>query len=206
MDEWIRQFLEQYGSFGVGLLMLIENVFPPIPSELVMPWAGYAVSQNNLSFVGAVSAGSIGSFAGALFWYWLARHIGAERLAVWADRHGAWLTLTRRDLDRTEKWFDRWGSTAVLACRLVPGLRTLISIPAGFSKMPIGRFTAFTAVGTVLWTLILAAIGWWLGDNYADLSGPLSWISTLVVGGLFAIWFYRLLRQHKRHQHARDHG
>ncbi|GAA4458693.1 DedA family protein [Novipirellula rosea] len=195
MEKWITEFLEQFGAAGVGLLMLAENIFPPMPSEIVMPWAGYSVSQGNVSFIAVVTAGSIGSFLGALAWYLLARWIGKERLARWIDGHGAWLTITRRDLDQVDQWFEKWGSVAVLVCRMIPGIRTLISVPAGFAAMPIGRFSVFTAIGTVLWTALLAGIGWWLGDHYKDLAAPLSWVSMAVIAGLFAWWIWRVLRQ-----------
>ncbi len=195
MNDWIMNVLEQFGAIGVGLLMLIENIFPPIPSEVVMPWAGYAVSQGNMSFVAAVTAGSIGSFVGALLWYYVARWIGKARLAHWIEGHGDWLTITPEDLDRLDDWFESWGSMAVLICRMIPGVRTLISVPAGFSEMPVGRFSLFTAIGTVMWTSMLAAIGWWLGDNYGQLVDPLGWVSTAVIVGLFGWWAWRLFFQ-----------
>lgn len=198
MNEWIESFLEDYGSVGVGILMLVENVFPPLPSEVIMPWAGYAVSQGDLSLTMAILAGSVGSFAGAMFWYWVAIAVGRERLSRWIQHHGHWLTIHHDDLRRTEQWFGRWGDVAVLVCRMIPGLRTLISVPAGFVGMPHGRFTLFTAVGTVAWTSLLTGIGWWLGDNYAVLAGPLSWVSLIVMMILAAIWLYRLARQHRQ--------
>ena len=195
MEKWITDFLEQFGAAGVGLLMLAENIFPPMPSEVVMPWAGYSVSQGNTSFIAVVTAGSVGSFCGAMAWYLLARWIGKERLARWIDGHGAWLTISPKDLDRVDAWFEQWGSAAVLLCRMVPGIRTLISVPAGFAEMPIGRFSLFTAIGTVIWTSLLAGIGWWLGDNYKNLASPLSWVSMVVVAGLFGWWLWRVVRQ-----------
>ncbi|GAA4467971.1 DedA family protein [Novipirellula rosea] len=195
MDHWIINVLEQLGAIGVGVLMLMENVFPPIPSELVMPWAGYSVSQGEMSFVAAVTAGSIGSFAGALLWYFVARWIGKARLAHWIDGYGAWLTITPADLDRLDDWFESWGAIAVLICRLVPGIRTLISIPADFSEMPMKRFSLYTAIGTVIWTAVLVLIGWWLGDNYEQLAGPLGWVSTAVIVGMFGWWVWRLHAQ-----------
>lgn len=197
MDQWIETILEQFGAFGVGMLMLLENVFPPIPSELVMPWAGYSVSQGQSSFVAVVASGSIGSFAGAWAWYWVARRIGKERLATWVDKHGAWLTITGTDIDQVDRWFEQWGAAAVLLCRLIPGLRTLISVPAGFAEMPPAKFSAYTAVGTVAWTTLLAVIGFWLGKNYGDLAGPLSWVSSGVIVVMLAIWIYRLIQQHR---------
>ncbi|WP_339887621.1 DedA family protein [Rhodopirellula europaea] len=197
MDQWIESILEQFGAFGVGMLMLLENVFPPIPSELVMPWAGYSVSQGQSSFIAVVIAGSTGSFVGAYAWYWVARRIGKERLATWVDKHGAWLTISRNDIDQVDRWFERWGAAAVLLCRLIPGLRTLISVPAGFADMPPVKFSAYTAIGTIAWTALLAVIGLWLGKNYGDLAGPLSWVSSGVIAVMLAIWVYRLVQQHR---------
>jgi membrane protein DedA with SNARE-associated domain len=202
MNDWIKDFLEHYEALGVGVLMVVENIFPPIPSEVVMPWAGYSVSQGNFSFLAAVAAGSVGSFAGALFWYWIGWVVGRERLATWLDCHGAWLTLSRSDLQRTEDWFARWGHVTVLLCRMIPGVRTFISVPAGLARMPLLRFSIYTAIGTILWTVFLAGMGWWLGDNYASLADPLGWVSILVVAILLAIWLYRLVRQ----QHAKATG
>ncbi|TWT64893.1 DedA family protein [Allorhodopirellula solitaria] len=198
MHSMISEFLEHYGALGVAALMLLENIFPPIPSELVMPWAGYSVSQSEMSFAAVVTAGSCGSFIGAMLWYFLARWIGKDRLARWIEGHGVWLTITPQDLDRVEDWFDAWGTVAVFVCRMIPGLRTLISVPAGFAQMPIGRFTVMTALGTVIWTALLAGLGWWLGDNYSQLAGPLGWISTAVVAAMFAWWVYRLVQHRSR--------
>lgn len=195
MEYWIQTTLDQLGVTGVGVLMLLENIFPPIPSEVVMPWAGYAVSQGNMSFLGVVCSGSIGSFIGTVVWYYAARAIGKDRLADWIERHGAWLTIKPSDLSAVDRWFERWGASAVLLCRMIPGLRTLISIPAGFAAMSHGRFLIFTAFGTVLWTTLLAAIGFWLGDNYGNLAGPLGWVSTMVILSLFAVWLWRIFAQ-----------
>lgn len=205
MDAWIENLLNEMGVGGVALLMFVENLLPPIPSEIVMPWAGYAVSQGEMSFLAAVLAGSAGSFLGAAFWYFIARYVGAESLRRWIDRHGWWLTLDQRDVDQTIRWFDRWGGPAVLLCRLIPGIRTLISIPAGFSHMPVGVFSLYTAIGTVAWTAILTGIGWWLGNRYADLSGPLSWVSTGVVTAFVVWWLVRLSREAVKRRQTTSH-
>ncbi len=195
MDQWIQTFLEQFGALGVGVLMFAENVFPPIPSEIVMSWAGYSVSQGNSSFLAILIAGSVGSLGGAVFWYFIGRWIGKEKLASWIERYGAWLTITPGDLNRVDDWFERWGAVTVLVCRMIPGLRTLISVPAGFAEMPLLRFFVFTAIGTVMWTALLAGVGYWLGDNYGDLAGPLGWVSTAVVVAMFCWWLFRLIQQ-----------
>lgn len=198
MDELIKNFLEDFGAVGIAVLMLVENIFPPLPSEVVMPWAGYAVSKGRISAVAAVLAGSVGSFAGALFWYFVGKRIGKDRLLRWVERHGAWLTLTTSDIQRTDDWFDRWGGWAVLFCRMVPGIRTFISVPAGFAEMEPVRFSVCTAIGTVLWTALLTGAGWWLADQHGSLAKPLSWVSWIVIGGLFLSWLWRLVRQQRR--------
>ena len=193
MSQWIDNLMQQFGAWGVALLMLLENVFPPIPSEVVMPWAGYAVSQGEMNFFAAVTAGSVGSYAGAMFWYFLAKWIGRKRLVDWLEAGGWWLTLSRGDVERVDRWFERWGAWAVFLCRLIPGLRTLISIPAGFADMGLIPFSLYTAIGVVLWTTLLTMIGWWLGSNYASLSEPLGWISTGVLVILVGLWLKRLI-------------
>lgn len=195
MEQWIRSILEQFGAWAVGLLMLLENIFPPIPSEVVMPWAGYHASKGNTWLATMIVAGSVGSFLGAFLWYWAAKRIGKERLARWAARHGAWLGLSEKDVHRVDKWFDRWGKWAVLIGRLVPGLRTLISVPAGFSEMPVGQFSLYTAIGTVVWTTLLTSIGYFLGSQYEGLVKPLGWISTGVIVFLVIAWLWRVVRQ-----------
>lgn len=195
METWVKDILEQYGSVGVGILMLVENIFPPIPSEVVMPWAGYAVQRGHISMLGAISLGSLGSFLGAIFWYYIAKRLGRERLDRFVDRYGGWLTLSRSDVERVDAWFEQWGSIAVLVCRLIPGLRTLISIPAGLAEMHPTKFAVFTAIGTVLWTSLLAGLGYWLAGNYQELVRPLSWISTAVVLIMLGWWIWRLLQQ-----------
>ena len=150
MFEWITTMIERVGPWGVGLLMFLENVFPPIPSELIMPLAGFNAAQVRMSLGAAMLAGTIGSLAGASLWYLVGRAIGAERIRRLARRHGRWLTLSVDDIDRAQAWFDRRGTLAVLLGRLLPGIRTLISIPAGLARMPFLKFLAWSAVGTAV--------------------------------------------------------
>ncbi|QEF96475.1 Inner membrane protein YqjA [Stieleria maiorica] len=194
MNDWIHDILDQFGVVGVGVMMLVENIFPPIPSEVVMPWAGYAVSQGDLSFFGVVLAGSVGSFIGALAWYLFAKWLGRDRLTTWVERHGWWMTISSSEIEQMDMWFARWGHWAVFLCRMIPGLRTLISIPAGFAAMPAGKFCVYTAIGTILWTALLAALGWWLADRYEQLVAPLSWVSTAVIAGMFFWWLFRFVK------------
>ena len=167
MFDWITDLVETTGYFGILLLMLVENVFPPIPSELIMPLAGFTAAQGRLSIVLVVLAGTAGSLLGALFWYGLGRWLGEERLRRLAARHGRWLTLSPGEIDRAEDWFRRHGATAVLLGRLVPAVRSLISVPAGVARMPLPGFLAWTALGTGLWTALLAGAGYLLQGQYA---------------------------------------
>lgn len=192
MFDWISGFLASVGLPGVALLMFLENVFPPIPSELIMPLAGYNAAVAGRSLVAVVAAGSVGSMAGAVFWYWIGRSIGAERLKRLAARHGRWLTISPGDVDGSAAWFERYGARAVLFARLIPTVRTFISVPAGLVGMPFGRFLGFTAIGTVAWTGLLTLAGGWLQSEYTRVSGWLNPVSTGVVVILVAVYLWRV--------------
>jgi membrane protein DedA with SNARE-associated domain len=172
--------------------MFAENVFPPIPSELIMPLAGFAAARGELNVVLVVLAGSVGSLLGAWFWYEIGRRVGAERLKRWTGRHGRWLTLGPEEVDQARDWFGRHGGKAVLLGRMVPAVRTLISVPAGIAGMPLGRFLAFSAVGTVVWTGVLAAAGLLLEDQYGRVSGWVNPVSNLALAGMVLWYLYRV--------------
>jgi membrane protein DedA with SNARE-associated domain len=205
MANTIQNLLEQYGAVAVGLLMLLENIVPPIPSEVIMPWAGFSASRGDMSLTVAIVSGAVGSYVGALLWYLAAKRVGKQRLKDWSARWGAWLTLSPKDIDSIDHWFDKWGGISVLLGRMVPGVRTLISVPAGFSDMSFGRFSLFTAIGTTAWTAMLAGLGWWLGSNYQSVARPLGWASTAVIVALVGWWVYRIIRQSMRHDFASPH-
>ncbi len=194
MFDWIQQTMTTLGYPGVALLMFLENVFPPIPSELIMPLAGFSAASGDLSFIGVVIAGAVGSLLGQLPLYYLGRWAHEDRLVAWADRYGKWLTLSGKDIKKADDWFDRHGHKAVFLARLVPGLRSLISIPAGMSEMPLTTFWLYSALGTTLWVLLLTALGGLLGQNYQLVDTYLGPVSLVVLGGLsvFAVvWILR---------------
>lgn len=145
MTEWISAIVEQMGYWGIAVLMLLENVFPPIPSEVIMPLAGYTAADGSLNIMLVVISGTIGTVTGAAFWWSLASKCGDRRLKKLADRHGRWLTLSASDIDHIDNWFDRHGSWAIPVAHIIPGLRTLISIPAGVFGTPFPRFLIFYA-------------------------------------------------------------
>ncbi len=192
MFDWIVRMVEQTGYAGVALLMFAENLFPPVPSELILPLAGFTAARGDLQFVPVVIAGTAGAVAGGLFWYLIGRWIGCDRLTRWAGRHGRWLTLGPDELDRSMAHFRRHGGRAVLIGRMIPAVRTLISIPAGVSGMPLVPFLLYTTAGTAIWTTLLAGAGYLLEDRYQQVSGWLNPLSNIVVAGI-ALWYvYRV--------------
>jgi membrane protein DedA with SNARE-associated domain len=195
VSQWIAKLTEDVGYVGIALLMFLENVFPPIPSEVVMPVAGYATTTGDMAVGFVIVAGSLGSLAGAVFWYVIARQVGEDRLRRWTERWGYILTLSTKDVDRAMKWFQRWGGYTVLFCRMVPGLRTIISLPAGFSMMPWASFLTFTTIGTVAWTAVLAWVGVVMGKEYQRVTDFLGWISIAILAFACLWWLIRVLRQ-----------
>ncbi|MEW6394990.1 MAG: DedA family protein [Pseudomonadota bacterium] len=193
MFEWITQAVERGSYAGVFLLMLVENVFPPIPSEVIMPLAGYIASRGQLTFWGVLLAGTFGSLAGTSFWYALGRWLGRDRLKRFAARHGRWLTLSPADIDRASGWFAQRGHAAVLLGRLVPGIRTLISVPAGVAGMPLLPFLATSAVGTFFWTGLLAAAGYQLGESYGAVGRWIEPVGNGVLVLVLALYLYRVV-------------
>ncbi|MFC0677344.1 DedA family protein [Lysobacter korlensis] len=194
MGGWITGTLSSMGYIGVVWLTFLENVFPPIPSELIMPLAGYLVAQGRMTMIGAVLAGTAGSILGALLLYYVGRWYGEDRLKRFADRHGRWLTLSSRDIDRASKWFAERGTWAVFVCRLIPGLRSLISIPAGIHCMGLGKFLAATALGTLLWTGLLVYLGNLLGENFERVGQYIDPVTKVVLGGMLLVYLWRVIR------------
>ena len=194
MLEWITNTMKSLGYVGIGLLMFLENLFPPIPSELIMPLAGFTVAQGKMEFAPVVMAGVVGTVLGALPWYYAGKLLGEKRLKSLANRYGKWLGISAKDIDKSKTWFNKHGNTAVLLCRLVPGVRTLISIPAGMSSMPVLPFLVFSTLGTLLWVGLLTYSGYALGNNYhlvEEYIGPVSKIVLVALIVAFVVWVVR---------------
>jgi membrane protein DedA with SNARE-associated domain len=194
ISTWITNTMSSMGYLGIGLLMFLENLFPPIPSELIMPLAGFTVAQGKMDFVPAVAAGVIGTVLGAFPWYYAGKLIGETRLRKLADRYGKWLTLSSKDIDKANEWFTKQGGKAVFLCRLVPGVRTLISLPAGINKMPLIPFVLYSTLGTTLWVFLLTFLGFQLGEHYEQVEKWLAPVSKAVLVVLlvgFGIWIWK---------------
>jgi membrane protein DedA with SNARE-associated domain len=176
--DWVRNTVSSGGYPALAGLILAENLFPPIPSELILPLAGFYVGQGEMAFVLAVLAATIGSLAGALLLYAIAR-FGGRKVVL---RFGKVLRVKESDLDRADDWFDKHGGWVVLVGRLVPGARSLVSIPAGLSEMPLMRFALLTTLGSTVWNCALIGAGWALGEHYDKVGGIVGPVGTAVVG------------------------
>lgn len=194
MFEWITGVVSTLGYFGVAGLTFLENLFPPIPSELVIPLAGFVAARGELRLDMVIVTGSLGSLAGALLYYEIGRRIGEQRLRAWVERHGRWLTLSPRDLDRAAGWFERHGRLALLIGRLVPGVRTFISLPAGFARMPLVPFLLYSTLGTVAWTAALAFAGVVLQSQFTIVADYIDAFANALLIGLGAMLLWRYLR------------
>jgi membrane protein DedA with SNARE-associated domain len=166
--SWVMSLIETLGYVGVAVVVALESVFPPIPSEAVLPLTGFLVSQGRMSFVGALIASTIGAVVGALILYWVGYALGEDRVRALVKQYGRWMLLTEEDLDRAHAWFDNHGGIAVLIGRLTPFVRSLVSIPAGVTRMPLLTFTVYTAIGSALWNAVLIGAGWLLGASWSQ--------------------------------------
>ncbi|MDN5869160.1 MAG: DedA family protein [Nitrococcus sp.] len=189
----ISDIVSEMGYIGIALLMFLENIFPPIPSEIIMPLAGFTAARGELSLVGVILAGSAGSLLGVLPWYVVARWLGEERLKAWADRHGRWLTVSSGEIDKALEWFDRHGGKMVFFGRLVPTIRTLISVPAGFACMNLPRFLIYSTAGTLIWSGLLAWAGYLLQDHYQKVADYISPLATAILVIIVLAYLYRVV-------------
>jgi len=200
MFEFITNFLEKSGYLGVFALMALENIFPPIPSEMIMPFAGFVAARGDLNVLGVLLAGTAGSVAGALPWYYAARVYGCERLKRLAGKHARWLTITPDDIDGALAAFRKHGKKAVLFGRLVPAVRTLISVPAGLGNMSLGQFLLYSSIGSLAWSGLLTAAGFLLEDKYQEVSKYVDPVSKVVLGAMLAWYLYRVVTWRKPEQ------
>lgn len=204
MQEWITNTMNSLGYLGIGLLMFLENLFPPIPSELIMPLAGYTATFPNtqIQVIPAIAAGVIGTILGAIPWYYAGLLLGQQRLQLLASRYGKWIGISGEDIEKSTNWFQKHGSKAVLFGRLVPGIRTLISIPAGISKMPVVPFFIYSTIGTIAWVTLLTYAGYFLGKNYKLVEDYIDVITKVVVFGVLlaiaAFIGYRLWKRSRK--------
>jgi membrane protein DedA with SNARE-associated domain len=200
MENFIGQFISAWGPFGVGLLMFIETVFPPLPSEIIMPLAGIAAAQGNYSLASVILAGTIGALLGNLFWFALAWKLGLDRFESLLIRYGRFLTLDRQELERGRRLFAEHGGPIVGVGRVLPTVRSLISVPAGLMRMNLRQFLLWSAAGTFLWTMGLAVAGYWLGRELDAIDRVIGPLSTAVLVSIFLVYLWRVLTWDRRHR------
>jgi membrane protein DedA with SNARE-associated domain len=193
MSDWVVRLIEQSGYLGVAFLMFLETIFPPIPSEVIMPVAGMASANGKLSFTLSVISGTAGAMLGNIVWYLAARALGHDRLQPIIRRYGKWLTLSWRDVERAHRWFDAHGIAFVLIGRLIPTVRSLVSIPAGLLDMRFRNFVIASTIGTAIWTAILTGAGYKLQENFHDIGKIIGPVSNVILGSLVVTYLWRLI-------------
>jgi len=203
MENWITGFMEQFGYFGVFLLICLENVFPPIPSEVILTFGGFMTTTANLTVLGVIFAATIGSVIGAIILYALGRWLDVEKIEKIVDRWGHFLRVKKEDVKKADHWFQRYGYWTVFFCRMVPLIRSLISIPAGMAHMNFPLFLFFTTAGTIIWNSILVALGAKLGESwekiveYMDIYSNIVYLLIAVVLIVVLIYFIRRSKTQK---------
>lgn len=198
MVAWLERTVDALGYPGIALLTFLENVFPPIPSEVVMPLAGFAASRGELSFVGVVIAGVVGAVSGAVVLYYVGQRIGEDRVKGWADQYGDRLVVSSKDIEKATRWFNRYGDAAVFISRVVPGVRSLISIPAGVARMGLAAFLFYSSLGMAVWATFLASLGYLLGESYILVErylGPAGYVVFALIVLAFVVWLVRRKRE-----------
>ena len=202
MENWITDIMSHYGYIGIFLLIMLENIFPPIPSEVILTFGGAMTTKTDMTTMGVILVSTAGSVAGAIILYGIGRLLDVQRLEKIVDRWGRVLRLTRKDIYKADSWFDKYGIWTVLFCRLIPLIRSLISIPAGMSNMKFGLFLLFTTLGTLIWNTILVSVGAAVGDNWESIVGVMDVYSNIVyvlivLAGLAVIWWYLQFRKRR---------
>lgn len=190
MDSFVIRFIEWGGYYGIALLMALENVFPPIPSELIMGIGGISVSRGAMDILPLMIAGTVGATLGNYVLFLAGDRLGYERLRPLVDRHGRWLTMEWEDVEKAGHYFRRHGRWVVFALRFMPLLRTIVSIPAGLAHMSHLQFLVYTAAGAAIWNFALVKAGEWLGTRFAEAETWLSWatVALAVVALGWYVW------------------
>ncbi|WP_186576050.1 DedA family protein [Aquibacillus kalidii] len=184
MENWLTQIMNEYGYFGIMMLIALENVFPPIPSEVILTFGGFMTITSNMSVIGVIIASTAGSVVGAIILYIIGLQLDFQKVERVVDKWGHFLRITRRDVRRADAWFDKYGSWTVFFCRFIPLIRSLISIPAGMSRMNIGLFLLFTTLGTLVWNTVLVYLGSSVGASWEVIVGYMEMYSRIIYAGL----------------------
>lgn len=205
MTNIATDVMDALGYFGLALLVAIENLFPPIPSEIILPLAGFNSSLGDMNVFLAIIFATTGSVVGALMLYYIGYFFGEERVRYIVNRWGKWLGFKESDVDKADEWFDKHGGVAVMLCRVIPIVRSLISIPAGLRKMPMPSFVLYTTIGSTTWNTILIFAGYLLGENYDHVEeyiGILQYVVIVVVLAIGIWWVWARMIKPSREGNA----
>lgn len=204
MQEWIVQMTNDFGYLGIWMLIFLENVFPPIPSEVILPFSGFLTTYTKMGLWGVILSATVGSVTGGYILYGAGYLLNEERLEQVLDgKIGKILHFKKEDVKKTMAWFHKYGNATVFFCRCVPVLRSLISIPAGMTKMSLITFTLYTTVGSFIWNVLLVSLGAWAGDSWGTISGYIAMYSDvvkIVLGGAIIgviVYYFRRKRNNK---------
>ncbi|MEH1054184.1 DedA family protein [Micromonospora sp. CPCC 206171] len=197
LTGWVASVIDSLGAVGVALLVALESIIPPIPSEVVLAMAGYLASEGRFHLVVIVLAATAGSLLGALVLYWLGAALGEERLKRWLDHIPL---VDSDDLEKADRWFERYGRWAVLIGRVVPVVRSLVSVPAGANRMPLGEFVLLTTLGSGVWNTLIVGLGYALGSRWEDVDRYSSWFNYAifaVFAVMIASWVVKKVRKRR---------
>lgn len=200
MEQWILNLMHQLGYIGIMILMFLDNIIPPIPSEVIMPTAGYTASQGQLSLLGVIIAGCIGSLVAAAALYWLGTKCPNHKIFQFCDQYGRYIGINGQDMQQALDWFEKRGHIIVLTGRMMPAIRSLISVPAGMSGMPFSKFMFYTTLGTIPWTTFLALVGYYFGQNkalMAQIFSEFSVVMLVVMAIIISIWLWKKYKKRR---------
>lgn len=193
MNDWVVRLIEQSGYLGVGFLMFLETVFPPIPSEVIMTVAGVTAAKGELELSLVIVSGTAGAMLGNIFWYLAARAIGIERLKPVIQKHGRWLTVNWREVQRAQRWMEKHGIAFVLVGRVIPTMRSLVSVPAGLLKMRFRNFVIASTLGTFVWTALLAGAGFRLRSDFEQVDQFIAPVANAILALMVLAYLWRLV-------------
>lgn len=200
MEQWILNVMQQLGYWGIMILMFLDNVIPPIPSEVIMPSAGYTASQGHLNIIGVILAGCIGSLLAAALLYWLGSKCPNEKIFHFCDRYGKYIGIKGHDMQQALDWFEQRGHNIVLFGRMMPAIRSLISVPAGMSGMPFAKFILYSTLGTIPWTTFLALVGYYVGQNKALMTQIFSQFGYFILSIVAIVLSYFLWKKYQKNK------
>ncbi|MFP7493112.1 DedA family protein [Terribacillus saccharophilus] len=210
MESWITDLMGTYGYPAILFLMLLENIFPPIPSEIILVFGGFLAATTSLTPIGVILAATAGAMLGSTILYWIGKIFDLERLENWVNRWGRFLKLKASHLHKADAWFDKYGVWTVFLCRFIPVVRSLISVPAGMAKMHFGQFLLYSTFGTLIWNAVVVLLGVWLGASWDTVETYLGYyqygvllLAFFVLAGA-GFWFQQRFRKKKTMQTVRN--